>query len=202
MTFSPDVQFQLYCLSLDYYETNLLIARFFFLFLGFFHMIKHSSQTFADINIMTIRCSSQCAQRKSRMCTVLLTHRFPSPQGSSYGPQRQRQYALRCWMCGQGPCPCGRERSPLLALLMVCFVLDSLLLTFLMIYLGSLANTYFSCLNFGYGCHGWVTQPTSDPLVFWPPVGDNFINGPFNVPLPPDAYAMSNISHPISGLRK
>jgi hypothetical protein len=66
----------------------------------------------------------------------------------------------------------------------------------------SLGNIGSPCINFGFECYGWVSQPTSDPLVFWPPVGDDFIDGPFDVPLPPDAYVMRNISQPISGLRK
>ena len=61
---------------------------------------------------------------------------------------------------------------------------------------------FVRCLNFGFECYGWVSQPTTDPLVFWPPVGDNFIEGPFTVPLPPDALEISNISEPIVGRRK
>ena len=67
--------------------------------------------------------------------------------------------------------------------------------------LGTYPGTFEECINFGFGCYGWVSQPTTDPLVFWPPVGDHFIEGRFTVPLPPDAYAMKNISEPISGGR-
>ena len=47
----------------------------------------------------------------------------------------------------------------------------------------------FPCANWDNNCNEFMTLPTSDPLVLWPPPGDvPIIDGPFDVPLPPDAY--------------
>ncbi len=123
------------------------------------------------------------ASTQSRMFSVRLgaiSHPILS------GRQRQFHFVLLFLAFLQETCALEQDLDQLWELILVSWSL---------FYLNNLTVS----LDSSWG--SWVSQPTTDPLIFWPPsyFVDYDFDSPFAFPLPPDAYA--NISEPIVGGR-